>query len=144
MHRQLLVIEIHGHGERNLVGRRDEGLKTVPSSGDLDGDLGLKNLGWGWLSRGGSRVHHRVGEPGAVHNHLAQFWDGDPLGWVAFEDTAQNVDHLRGQGQDGLEEERILEIGPESGILERGAFPGVATTGQVDQHHAETPDVIGG
>lgn len=55
MHRQLLVIQIHGHVED--LRRRDKVLETVPGSGNVDGDLGLEDLDWrGNRCRG--RGHH--------------------------------------------------------------------------------------
>lgn len=84
------------------------------------------------------------GEARAIQNQFTEVRNGNPLHGIAFEDATQDVDHLVGQGQDGLEKGRILQVGTERGILDRGTFPWVAAAGQVDQDDTQTPDVIRG
>jgi hypothetical protein len=83
------------------------------------GGLGL---GWG---------HGILREAGTLQNELAQLRDGDAFTWVALKDAAQDTYHLWGEWEDGLQEEWVLEIGLECGILDGGAFPWVATAGEV-------------
>lgn len=118
------------HGDEGLLGR--------------DKEVDLRNLlrhPGGWHGHGHGQGS--LGEPRALQDQLAQLRDSDPFGRVAFKHPAEDVDHLRGQGQDSLQEEGILQVGPECGILERGTLPWVATAGQVDKHDAQAPDVIG-
>lgn len=122
--------------------RRDGGLRLI----DIRRDVVHRDL---WVIDKADRhwpVHGTPGRNGklrAFQDHGAQFRNGDPLSWVALEDAAQDTDHLIGQRKNGLEKVRILQVGPECGILGRGTLPGVAATGQVDQDYAQTPDIIG-
>lgn len=94
------------------------------------------------LRRAGSPWGHS--EPWAVQNQFTELRKSNPLDGVAFKNATENKDHLIGQGQNGLEEEGILEISPERGVLGRGTFPRVAPARQVDQDDTQAPDVIRG
>ena len=140
MHGELRVDQIEGHRVWHLLSRRRKSLKSIPHR--EDGFNAMKRRGRR-RQRRRFRGWDRLGEPGAIQDELAQLRNRDPLDRVAFKDTAQDVNHLGRQGQNGLEEEGILEVGPIRGVLERSALPGITTTGQVHQHDAQTPDVVG-
>lgn len=136
-----------GFGEVRVlrrVRRGARGLGMQGFHGSSEGNLGLdEKVGLRNLVRHPGSGHGSLGEARALQDQLAQFRDGDPLGGVALKYAAQDTDHLRGQGQDGLEKERILQVSPECGILKGGTLPWVPTAGQVDQHHTQAPHVIG-
>jgi uncharacterized membrane-anchored protein len=60
------------------------------------------------------------------------------------ENAAQNVVELIGQRQDGLQEGRVPGKGTVSRVLERSLFPWVASTCEVDENDAKTPDIVRG
>ena len=90
--------------------------------------LGLGNV-VDLLRHPGGWDHGVLRETGALQNELAQLWDGDPLHWVNLKDTAENTNHLGGERQNSFQEEGVLEVGLECGILNRGTFPWIATAG---------------
>lgn len=100
----------------------------------------------GWV-RGDSHVgrRSRLGsrEARASHDQVSQLGNRDSLSWVEFKDTLQDRVELSRDGQNGPEELGVLHVGAECAILERGSLPWVASTGQVDKHDSEAPDVIG-
>ena len=50
---------------------------------------------------------------------------------------------LISDGQDGLEEVRVLPVGLIGRVLNRCTLPRVAAASQVDKDHAKGPDIIG-
>ena len=81
-------------------------------------------------------------EPRAIENPFPKLLDGDSLQWVTFEDPPEDRVQLGREGKDGCQKVGVLEIRPKSGILGRGPLPRIATTGQVDQNHAQGPDIV--
>lgn len=85
-----------------------------------------------------------TGKALAMIDQDLQLTDGDPVFWLALENHTKNLIQLIRQWQDGLQKVTVLLESPVSGIFCGRLFPGVATTGEVDQNYTERPDVIGG
>lgn len=96
-----------------------------------------------WPVVGHPGGHGSSGKPRAFQDQFTKLPDGNPLGRVALEDAAEDVDHLVRQGQDRLEKKGILQISTETGVLNGCTLPRVAATGQVDEDDAQAPDVVG-
>jgi hypothetical protein len=83
------------------------------------------------------------GESWAVQNSISKLWDGDPLGWIDFEDPTKNQIQIGRKWKNCPQEAGIFEIGAEGAIALRGAFPWVAATCEVDEDDTKRPDVVG-
>lgn len=109
---------------------------------------GCRSLGedeWGMLSRSTVRNPRRNGshsKPRTIQDQPAQLRDCNPLGGITIENATQDENHLIGQGKDGLQEEWILKVCAECGILNGSTFPWITSTGQVDQDNPQAPDII--
>lgn len=125
-----------GLGEGGVVGGirgGARGLSMQGFHGHEVGHWGLGNVADLFRHPGGWGLGHGIlREAGALQNDLTQLGDSDPLTGVTLEDAAQDTDHLGGERQNTLQEERVLEVGLECGVLDRCPLPWVAATGEVD------------
>ncbi len=119
----------------------------VPSGGHhgvvLLGSAGLARRG-----RGGSQLSVRqrllLGQLPTGDDPGAQLGERDALVRVGREDAGQRVVQFIRHGQDGLEEVPAARVGAVGRVLGRRLLPRVAPAGQVDEDHAQAPDVVGG
>ena len=79
----------------------------------------------------------------AVEDHLLELGDGSSVGRVELENTTQNSIELKRDGKDRPKERGVLHESAEGAVLGRSTLPRVASTGEVDQDHSETPYIVG-
>lgn len=103
----------------------DGGILTVNVFKDLRGGR-LRRDRRGRQGRGGRRPG---GQLGAGHDAGPEFRQRNALFGVAREDPSQNIIELIRHGQDRFEESRVPAKGSVGRVVERGLFPGVASTG---------------
>ncbi|KAF3918347.1 hypothetical protein ABW21_db0207770 [Orbilia brochopaga] len=136
------------------VARRPRGVASIAESGG-DWNLAVEDLRWELehvgdrdIGRGAGLAQWRAvqraggGESRAVDDPVAEFWNGDSLGWVDFEDATKNQVQLCRQRKDGSQETGILEEGTEGAVALRCTLPRVPSTCQVDQNHTQRPDIV--
>lgn len=132
-------IRVVGGSIRRRSGSRwcNEGLDGNRSRNlGLDHVEGLSTIGHPWSDRSQGKLR-------TIQNQPAQLRNSNPLHRVTVENATQDIDHLIGQRKNGLEEERILQVRTEGGILDGGPFPWITATRQVDQDNPQAPDIIG-
>ena len=78
----------------------------------------------------------------ASQDAVAECVQGDASLGVDIKDALQDPVQAGRDGQNGLKKARVPQEGTEGGVIRAGALPWVAATDQVDQNHAQAPDVI--
>ena len=127
-----------------LKGRQRGSRLTILGSGNSDlngGVVGILRDHHHFFQDNGRR-RRLHGEAGTLDDELPQLRDGDPLQGVTLKDPPQDGVQLGRERENGLEEIGVLEVRPERGIFSRSPLPWVAATGQIDQNHAQGPDII--
>lgn len=89
-----------------------------------------------------SRSNLAGSEARASSDPIFQLSDSDPLTGVELKDAGKDGIQLLGHGEDGSEKSRVFHVRAEGTVLTGGAFPGIASTGQVHEDNAQAPDVI--
>lgn len=116
-----------------LIGVADHRLLGESSAGPL---VGFHEGGWG-----GGGVH---GESSAEDDGPSELLEGDAFARVRIKDLSEDGVEFVREGKDGLEKVGVTEVGGVGLVAGVSSLPGVASTGEVDEDHAEGPDVVGG